>query len=149
MTCPVRRIKYSKIFWSEYFNNKSVTSGETSEPTSKNIRAKIFIPWLARTTGIHNSRLKFTPSIHYFRKLALDLKLIIGQANLQLRPDTYAYSLATTTKKTWSCSSLSIYVTGLLKGGEHGLIFKCLFLWERLLLLLCIAINTLHCPNAS
>ena len=25
VTCPVRRIKYSKIFRSEYFNNKSVT----------------------------------------------------------------------------------------------------------------------------
>ena len=37
-------------------------SGETSGPIPKNIRVNIFIPQLARITGIRNSRLKFTSS---------------------------------------------------------------------------------------
>ena len=82
-------------------------------PYSKNIQFNIlFLSWLASREYVITDGNPRHP-IHYFRQLALDLKLIVGQTNLQLRPATCADSLATTTNKlalvhhsqfmSWAC----------------------------------------------
>ena len=53
-------------------------------PYSKNIRFSIIIPPITGICADGNPR----HPIHCFQQLALNLKLIVGQANLQLRPAT-------------------------------------------------------------
>ena len=58
----------------------------------------LFLSWLVSQEYLIADLNSHLP-IHYFRQLALDLKLIVGQANLQLRPATCAHSPTTTFHK--------------------------------------------------
>ena len=94
VTCRVFQIKYSKIFQVEYFNNESVTK-------SCNIcfdLTFLFLSWLPSQEYLIAYQNSLHP-IHCFQQLDLYLRLIVGQANLQLRPAIFTYSLATTTNK--------------------------------------------------